>query len=144
MANDLKSMKAYNLPILGELLESALRKYRLKVGWVVTQHRGQAWFRGIFGSRPNLQQMVVRRSLVASNQATPHFLPCFLVLIICCSFSVMLHATTWVLPVTGDVIGEIQYATSEPSETIDEIGKRFSMGFYELARAILKLIQPTR
>ncbi len=56
-------------------------------------------------------------------------------LIMTCFFSMMLHATTWVLPPTGDLVGEIQYATAESNETIDEIGKRFSMGFYELARA---------
>ncbi len=45
------------------------------------------------------------------------------------------HATTLVLPATGDVVGEIQYALSEANETIDEIGRRFDVGYYELLRA---------
>ncbi|WP_392537283.1 L,D-transpeptidase family protein [Legionella sp. 227] len=50
----------------------------------------------------------------------------------CLSFS---HATTLVLPAAGDVVGEVQYTLSEANETIDEIGKRFDVGFYEILRA---------
>lgn len=59
----------------------------------------------------------------------------FPLLVILGVLSPALHATTWVLPARGDVIGEVQYATVEPNETIDEIGKRFSIGYHELARA---------
>ncbi|CAM2756227.1 putative ErfK/YbiS/YcfS/YnhG family protein precursor [Legionella steigerwaltii] len=45
------------------------------------------------------------------------------------------HATTLVLPPAGDVVGEIQYTLSEANETIDEIGKRFDVGYYEIVRA---------
>ncbi|HHF7375330.1 L,D-transpeptidase family protein [Legionella bozemanae] len=45
------------------------------------------------------------------------------------------NATTLVIPATGDVVGEVQYAQSELNETIDEIGKRFDVGYYELLRA---------
>ncbi|PWY55334.1 L,D-transpeptidase [Legionella qingyii] len=45
------------------------------------------------------------------------------------------HAATLVLPVTGNVVGEIQYALAEANETIDEIGRRFDVGYYELVRA---------
>ncbi|MCE0723650.1 MULTISPECIES: L,D-transpeptidase family protein [Legionella] len=44
------------------------------------------------------------------------------------------NATTLVIPATGDVVGEVQYAQSELNETIDEIGKRFDVGYYELLR----------
>ncbi|KTC78694.1 L,D-transpeptidase family protein [Legionella cincinnatiensis] len=45
------------------------------------------------------------------------------------------HATTLVLPTTGDVVGELQYTLTEGLETIDEIGKRFDVGYHELVRA---------
>ncbi|HHF7365545.1 TPA: L,D-transpeptidase family protein [Legionella bozemanae] len=45
------------------------------------------------------------------------------------------NATTLVIPATGDVVGEVQYVQSELNETIDEIGKRFDVGYYELLRA---------
>ncbi len=50
-------------------------------------------------------------------------------------FFIIAHATTLVLPTTGDVVGEPQYALSESLETIDEIGKRFDVGYHELIRA---------
>lgn len=49
-----------------------------------------------------------------------------------CSLS---YATTLVVPPTGDVVGEIQYALSEINETLDEVGRRFDVGLYEMARA---------
>ncbi|AWN74194.1 TPA: L,D-transpeptidase family protein [Legionella anisa] len=45
------------------------------------------------------------------------------------------NATTLVIPATGDVVGEVQYVQSELNETIDEIGKRFDVGYYEILRA---------
>ncbi len=45
------------------------------------------------------------------------------------------HATTLVLPAAGNVVGEIQYGLAEANETIDEIGRRFDVGYYELVRA---------
>ncbi|KTD60254.1 putative ErfK/YbiS/YcfS/YnhG family protein precursor [Legionella sainthelensi] len=48
---------------------------------------------------------------------------------------VIAHATTLVLPATGDVVGEPQYVLSEGLESIDEIGKRFDVGYHELVRA---------
>ncbi len=45
------------------------------------------------------------------------------------------HATTLVLPTTGNVVGEMQYALAEANETIDEIGRRFDVGYDELVRA---------
>ncbi|WP_058520435.1 L,D-transpeptidase family protein [Legionella tucsonensis] len=47
----------------------------------------------------------------------------------------ILNATTLVIPATGDVVGEVQYAQSGLNETIDEIGKRFDVGYYEILRA---------
>ncbi|WP_454783643.1 L,D-transpeptidase family protein [Legionella sp. WA2024007413] len=44
-------------------------------------------------------------------------------------------ATTLVLPTTGNVVGEIQYGVAEVNETIDEVGRRFDLGYYELVRA---------
>ncbi len=52
-----------------------------------------------------------------------------------CFFWQALPAMTLVLPATGDVVGNIQYATAEPNETIDEISKRFDMGYSELLKA---------
>ncbi|KTD41415.1 L,D-transpeptidase family protein [Legionella parisiensis] len=45
------------------------------------------------------------------------------------------NATTLVIPETGDVVGEVQYVQSELNETINEIGKRFDVGYYEILRA---------
>ncbi|AUH72861.1 L,D-transpeptidase family protein [Legionella sainthelensi] len=48
---------------------------------------------------------------------------------------IIAHATTLVLPATGDVVGEPQYVLSEGLDSIDEIGKRFDVGYHELVRA---------
>ncbi|MCL9685589.1 L,D-transpeptidase family protein [Legionella maioricensis] len=45
------------------------------------------------------------------------------------------NATILVLPESGDVVGEIKYARSEVGETIDEVGRRFNIGYYEMVRA---------
>lgn len=45
------------------------------------------------------------------------------------------YATIFVLPESGDLVGEIQYAKSGIGETIDEVGRRYSMGYYEMVRA---------
>lgn len=45
------------------------------------------------------------------------------------------NATILVLPESGDVVGEIKYTQSEIGETIDEVGRRFNMGYYEMVRA---------
>lgn len=45
------------------------------------------------------------------------------------------NATTLVLPPTGDVVGDVQYTLSEVNETIDEVGRRFDVGYNEIVRA---------
>lgn len=45
------------------------------------------------------------------------------------------YATTLVIQPEGDVVGETQFAIAETNETINEIGKRFDVGYYELVRA---------
>src|ERR1700730_7543274 len=45
------------------------------------------------------------------------------------------YATVFVLPESGDLVGKIQYAHSEMGETIDEVGRRYNMGYYEMVRA---------
>ncbi|WP_241480574.1 hypothetical protein [Legionella norrlandica] len=47
-----------------------------------------------------------------------------------CSF-----ASVYVLPETGNTVGEMQVAFSEFGETIDEVGRRFNVGYYEMIRA---------
>ncbi|MDI9819435.1 MULTISPECIES: L,D-transpeptidase family protein [unclassified Legionella] len=46
-----------------------------------------------------------------------------------------LWATTYVLPAQGDVVGEIQYTNAEIGETLAEVGMRYNIGYYEIARA---------
>lgn len=45
------------------------------------------------------------------------------------------YATVLVIPEAGGVVGEIQYAASEVGESIDDVGRRFSIGYYEMVRA---------
>lgn len=45
------------------------------------------------------------------------------------------YSSTYVLPSSGDIIGEIQYASSNVGESIDEVGRRFNIGYYEMVRA---------
>lgn len=44
-------------------------------------------------------------------------------------------ATTWVLPNEGDMVGELQYASPLPGETLADVGIRFDMGYYEMRNA---------
>ncbi|KTD68364.1 putative ErfK/YbiS/YcfS/YnhG family protein precursor [Legionella steelei] len=67
----------------------------------------------------------------------------FFLFILQFSYVFIANATTLVLPATGDVVGEIQYALSEANVTIDEIGKHFDVGYYEITRANPQ-IDPTR
>lgn len=46
-----------------------------------------------------------------------------------------LYSSTYVLPETGNIIGEIQYTSSRIGESIDEVGRRFNIGYYEMVRA---------
>lgn len=41
----------------------------------------------------------------------------------------------YVLPESGNTVGEFQVAFSEFGETIDEVGRRFNIGYYEMVRA---------
>ncbi|KTD51004.1 L,D-transpeptidase family protein [Legionella quateirensis] len=45
------------------------------------------------------------------------------------------NAETFVLPAAGDVVGQIQYSYSKIDESIDEVGRRFNVGYYEMVRA---------
>lgn len=59
-----------------------------------------------------------------------------LVLII--GFSLFLSpafATTFVIPASGDLVGDIQYATPEPGETLSDVGIRYDVGYFEMVRA---------
>lgn len=59
----------------------------------------------------------------------------FLILLSC--FLAMAHsfATTLVVPPTGDIVGEVQYAYPEIGETLAEVGRRFNIGYDEMVRA---------
>jgi L,D-transpeptidase ErfK/SrfK len=45
------------------------------------------------------------------------------------------HATILVIPEQGDLVGDIQHTYSEIGETIDEVGRRFDVGYYDMVRA---------
>ncbi|BCA95482.1 L,D-transpeptidase [Legionella antarctica] len=60
---------------------------------------------------------------------------CVLILSLLLFVSHYSNATILVLPESGDVVGELQYTQSEMGETIDEIGRRFDIGYYEMVRA---------
>ncbi|CEG57057.1 L,D-transpeptidase family protein [Legionella fallonii] len=49
------------------------------------------------------------------------------------------HATVLVLPVAGNIVGKVKYAQSEVGESIDEVGRRFDIGYYEMVRANLQV-----
>lgn len=42
---------------------------------------------------------------------------------------------TFVLPASGNLVGEIKYTRSAIGETIDEVGRRFNVGYYEMVKA---------
>jgi L,D-transpeptidase ErfK/SrfK len=45
------------------------------------------------------------------------------------------YATTLVIPSSDDVVGEVQYVSSESNESIEEVGIRFDIGFSEMVSA---------
>lgn len=45
------------------------------------------------------------------------------------------HATTFVLPQKGNTVGKNQHSYSKINETMDEVGRRFNVGYYEMVRA---------
>ena len=45
------------------------------------------------------------------------------------------NGTILVLPPSGDLVGSLQNTSSEIGETIDEVGRRFNMGYYEMVTA---------
>lgn len=51
------------------------------------------------------------------------------------ALSFPLSAATYVLPTQGNSVGEIQYTQPEGGETLDEIGRRFGMGYQEMVQA---------
>jgi L,D-transpeptidase ErfK/SrfK len=60
---------------------------------------------------------------------------CSLILCLVLFVSSYSYATIFVLPELGDLVGKVQYTQSEMGETIDEVGRRFNMGYYEMVRA---------
>lgn len=53
-------------------------------------------------------------------------------------FSLIIHpvcATTYVIPASGDIVGDIQYAAPEPGETLSDVGIRYDVGYFEMLRA---------
>lgn len=54
---------------------------------------------------------------------------------IICSAITPLHATSYVLPESGDLIGELKTVYANSGETLDEVGRRFDIGFNEMTRA---------
>lgn len=46
-----------------------------------------------------------------------------------------IRATVFVLPDSGNIIGETQHTTSQINETIDEAGRRYNVGYYEMVHA---------
>jgi L,D-transpeptidase ErfK/SrfK len=55
--------------------------------------------------------------------------------LLCLFLSTTTHATVFVLPSSGDIIGEPQHTTSRINETIDEADRRFNVGYYEMVHA---------
>lgn len=44
-------------------------------------------------------------------------------------------AAVYVIPSKGNVIGKVQRTSSEVNETIEDVGRRFGIGYYEMVRA---------
>lgn len=59
----------------------------------------------------------------------------FLILYLLCFWCISSYATTFVLPESGGIIGEVQYAYPEVGETLAETGMRFSVGYDEIVKA---------
>ncbi len=45
------------------------------------------------------------------------------------------YATTWVIPPSGDIIGETEYVYPAAGETLVDVGLRYDMGYHEMTRA---------
>ncbi len=43
-------------------------------------------------------------------------------------------STTFVIPASGDMVGEIQYTSPEPGETLSDVGIRYDVGYFEMIR----------
>ncbi|MBA2710274.1 MAG: L,D-transpeptidase family protein [Tatlockia sp.] len=52
-------------------------------------------------------------------------------------------SATYVMPLKGDLVGEIQYGHPEISETLADVGLRYEIGYYEMLRANPR-VDPTR
>lgn len=52
-----------------------------------------------------------------------------------CLFNLSNHAAVYVLPSQGHTIGKFQKAASEVNETIEDVGRRFGVGYHEIMRA---------
>lgn len=44
-------------------------------------------------------------------------------------------AAIFVIPINSDVVGKVQRARSDVNETIDDVGRRYGLGYYEMVRA---------
>ncbi|MGQ3891086.1 L,D-transpeptidase family protein [Legionella sp. CNM-4043-24] len=75
----------------------------------------------------------MNKYLFKGMMAIPRFKRLLLAVAVCISSSSF--ASTWVLPDKGDLVGEVQYATSLPGETLAEAGVRFDIGYYEMRNA---------
>jgi len=51
------------------------------------------------------------------------------------SLTGQVNATTYVLPSQGDVIGQVQYASAKASESLQNIARRYDVGFDEIKAA---------
>jgi len=56
------------------------------------------------------------------------------ILISTCIFSHS-YALTFVIPSSGNIVGDLQYVTVQPGESLSDIGKKFDIGVYEMIEA---------
>lgn len=56
-------------------------------------------------------------------------------LFVSCLFISFSYAAVFVIPSSGDIVGKIQHAASEVNENIEDVGRRFGVGYYEMANA---------
>lgn len=59
----------------------------------------------------------------------------FMCIVVGILFSTMLNATSYVLPLSGNVVGDIQTVYAKRGETLGEVGRRFDIGINEMKRA---------
>ncbi len=52
-----------------------------------------------------------------------------------CAFPKVSFGATFVLPANGNIIGNIQYTTVRPGDTLSTLGRRYDMGGYEMVEA---------